>query len=239
MLRFNPLLCALALFLLGLTGCVSAPPVSQGTAPPSAFDNKASTELYVLGPGDLMTVTVYGHFDIVHPETVLRIDPQGNLVLPLAGAIPVGGHTMADASVLIEQAFQRYIKHPEVGMSIYEPRARFMYVLGEVRAPGPIPMELPLNALQALARAGGVSPYGDREHVVLLRVVDQTLQVHEFNAATPGPDGYVVVKPDDLLFVRQSKGGAWREELVPILQAVTPVIGAFTNFLLVSEALDD
>ncbi|MHC4378006.1 MAG: polysaccharide biosynthesis/export family protein [Planctomycetota bacterium] len=222
-----------------LGGCVSAPPLAVGTAPPTAFDNQASTELYVLGPGDLMTVTVFGHFDIVHPDTVLRIDPQGNLVLPVAGAVPVGGHTLADATVLVEQAFMRYIKQPEVGMSIYQPRARFMYVLGEVRAPGPIPMELPLNALQALAHAGGVGPYGDREHVVLLRLVDQTLQVHEFNAATPGPEGYVVVQPDDLIFVRQSNGGAWREELVPVLQSVTPVIGALTNFLLVSEALDD
>jgi protein involved in polysaccharide export with SLBB domain len=233
------LLLLLVALLPFLGSCVSAPPLAVGTAPATAFDNRASTELYVLGPGDLMTVTVYGHFDIVHPETVLRIDPQGNLVLPLAGAVTIAGHTLADATLLVEQAFMRYIKQPEVGMSIYQPRARFMYVLGEVRTPGPIPLEMPLNALQALAHAGGVNPYGDREHVVLLRVVDETLQVHEFNAATPGPEGYVVVQPDDLIFVRQSNGGAWREELVPVLQSVTPVIGALTNFLLVSEALDD
>lgn len=222
-----------------LGGCVSAPPLAVGTTPSTAFNNEAGTESYVLGPGDLMTVTVFGHFDIVHPDTVLRIDPQGNLVLPVAGAVAVGGHTLVDATLLVEQAFMRYIKQPEVGMSLHQPRARFMYVLGEVRAPGAIPLELPLNALQALAHAGGVGPYGDREHVVLLRLVDQNLQVHEFNAATPGPEGYVVVQPDDLIFVRQSNGGAWREELVPVLQSVTPVIGALTNFLLVSEALDD
>ncbi|QDU67152.1 polysaccharide biosynthesis/export family protein [Engelhardtia mirabilis] len=228
---------ALVAGLLWIAGCASVPPLASSTAPPESFTDSASLAPYTLGPGDLLRVTVFGHAELAPPEFPLRIDPQGNLSLPLTGPIEIAGKSVVEAREQIEQALGTYLIDPAVGLSVEEYAARRAFVLGEVRKPGAYVLDRPITALQALSLAGGVGDGGDRDQVALLRVRDNELQVHIFNADTPGLDGLVVVEPDDLIFVRISKSGAFREQIIPVLQASTPIFGAITNLIVVSDAL--
>lgn len=221
------------------TACVSAPPLVEATADTGAFTHTPSLAPYTLGPGDSLNLLVYGHPQFADPAVPLRIDPLGALHLPLAGAVHVAQMTVGEARTAIETALSAYLLEPAVGLSVASYAARRAYVLGEVGVPGAIVLDRPLTALQALSLAGGVTEMGDRVNVALMRVVNGELEVRFFDAATPNADGLVVVQPEDLLFVRLSKGGAFREQVVPVLQAAAPIFSSFTNLVIIADALSD
>lgn len=229
----------LALALALGAGCVSVPPLVEGTVPAASFDLTSSDLISALGPGDLLSVTVVGHPDVARPEVPQRIDPQGNLNLPLVGSVELAGLTVAEGRDRIETELARYIKEPKVGLAVSESAARQAFVLGQVAKPGAYVLDRPTNALQLLAKAGGAVTGGDRQQVALLRERDGELEVHFFDAGTPDVTGLVAVHPGDLVFVRLSRGGAFKEQLVPVLQAAAPIVGSLTNLIVVSEALED
>jgi polysaccharide export outer membrane protein len=225
--------------LLAASGCVNAPPLVEATASTGAFGVAPSPLLDTLGPGDSLSISVVGHPDLARPETPVRIDAQGNVNLALIGTVEVAGLTVAEARARLEDEFERYLKEPSVGLAVAVPAARQAYVLGEVAHPGAFVLERPLNALQLLALAGGVKDGGDRVNVALMREVGGELEVHFFDSATPDLGGAVAVHPGDLVFVRLSRGGAFKEQVVPVLQAAAPIFSSITSLIVVSDALDD
>jgi protein involved in polysaccharide export with SLBB domain len=230
-----------ALFgLLAAAGCVSAPPLVESTAPSDGVFGIAPSPLVAtLGPGDTLSISVVGHPDLARPETPVRIDAQGCVNLPLVGSIEVAGLTVAEGRDRIQTAFARYLKDASVGLAVAVPAARQAYVLGEVDRPGAFVLERPIDALQLLALAGGVKDGGDRTNVALMRAQGDELYVHFFDAATPDLGGAVAVHPGDLVFVRLSRGGAFKEQVVPVLQAAAPIFSSITSLIVVSDALDD
>lgn len=232
-------LLAALLGAFGLVSCVSAPPLVEATTSETSFTTEASLAPYTLGPGDTLSLTVYGHPQFADPQVPLRIDPLGELHLPLIGGVELAGKTLGEARGTIEAALARFLVEPTVGISVREYAARRAYVLGEVGRPGAIVLDRPLTSLQALTLAGGVSEGGDRHNVALMRVVAGELQVHFFDAATPGVAGLMVVQPEDMLFVRQSKGGVFKEQVVPVLQAAAPIFSSITNMVVILNALSD
>lgn len=230
---------AAAVATLAAHGCVSPPPLVEGTVPAASFGRESSELISALGPGDLLSLTVVGHPDVARPEVPQRIDPQGNLNLPLVGSVELAGLTVSQGRAKIETELERYLVEPKVGLAVTETAARQAFVLGEVAKPGAYVLDRPINVLQLLAKAGGAVSSGDRERVALMRESDGELEVHFFDAGTPDLGGLVAVHPGDLVFVRLSRGGAFKEQLVPVLQAAAPIIGSLTNLVVVSEALED
>jgi protein involved in polysaccharide export with SLBB domain len=230
---------AAGIFVAFAGACVHVPPLAEGTAPATAFTREGNPAAYTLGPGDTLNVFVYGHADLVDPRVPLRLDPEGRLHLPLSGAIELSGLSIGAARERIETALAAYLVEPAVGLSVAEYAARRAYVLGEVGRPGAIVLDRPLTALQALSLAGGVTEVGDRSNVAIVRVVGEDVQVAFFDAATPGIAGLFVIEPEDLLFVRLSKGGAFREQIVPVLQAAAPIFSSITNLVVIVNALSD
>ena len=222
-----------------LCGCASPPPLATGTVPATDFDRDRSLEPYTLGPGDVLRLTVFGHPEIAPPEFPLRIDPQGRLNLPLSGSVELSGLTVEQARGAVETSLSQYLREPAVGLSVEEYAARQAFVLGEVNKPGAFVLDRPLTALQVLSLAGGIAPDGDKDEVALLREQDGELQVHMFNAGTPGLDGLITVHPGDLVFVRQSGPGAFREQILPVLQGIAPIVGSITNLVVLTDALED
>ncbi len=233
---------ALAL-ALGLGSCTHTPPLVESTleheANAAVFARAPEQAAFTLGSGDTLHVHLAGQPDFSAPGVPLRIDPEGKVALPYAGDVPVAGLSVADARALIQERLSEFYVDPALGLTVAEYAAREVHVLGEVQKPGGYVLDRPLDALRALSLAGGVREGGDREHVALLRVEGPDLAVHFFDAATPGLDGMMPVQPGDLLFVRLSKGGAFKEQIVPILQAAAPIFGAITNLVVVSDALEN
>ncbi|MEM7310978.1 MAG: polysaccharide biosynthesis/export family protein [Planctomycetota bacterium] len=220
-----------------LASCSAAPPVEEETLdvplqPPIEVRKRLTYD-------DVLRVDVYPHGELSTGELGRRVDYDGHLDLPLLGPVDVVGLTVDEARVALQARADRFVKNASVAVSVVEYAPRVYYVLGEVETTGPFNMTRPLNALQALSRAGGLTPRADAEEVVLMRVRDDRLTVHRFDARTPDSRGLLAVEPGDLVFVRESGSGTFQRQLMPYLQGLAPPFSAAASLFLVADTLDD
>lgn len=225
---------------LGLLLCVEAckaPPLPAEVALESALEAPVEVRQR-LAYDDVLRIDVYPHAELSSGELGRRIDYDGNIDLPLLGPLHVLGLTVGEVRAALQERAEQYLKDAAISVAVQSYAPRLFYVLGEVQKTGPYEMRRPTTALQALSRAGGIAPTGDSEQVVVLRVEDQRLQVHRFNAQTPGPEGLFPVQPGDLLFVRRTGAGTFSQQMAPYLQALAPPFSAAASILLVTDRLD-
>lgn len=111
---------------------------------------------YRIRPGDVLELTVFGEPTLSQPT--LKVLPSGTIVEPLAGQISVGGLTPPEASVAVERALSRYLRHPQVAVAVALVGSLDVYVLGNVKAPGKYQLQPDSRLMDALAAAGGLGP---------------------------------------------------------------------------------
>ena len=219
-------------------GCrwFEAPPLAQGTV--ESHVAEASAAPIVLGAGDRITVQVLLHPEHSTPPEGARLDPEGRIDLPLVGPVLLAGLSIDEARARLRDEVAHFVRDPKLTLNVLELVSRRAYVFGEVPRNGPILLDRPLNALQLLSLAGGFLPGADRHQVALLRGSRDRLEVYFFDGATPGPDGMVAVRPDDLVFVRLSGAGTFRDQILPVVQSLVPPIAALASLIVVADQLN-
>ena len=109
---------------------------------------------YVLGPGDKIKLKVFDETDLSGDYTV---DGSGFVRLPLIGQVRAAGSTAMQLEASVGGALARgYLKSPRVSVEVttYRP----FYIIGAVNRPGEYPYVNHMNALNAIALAGGFLP---------------------------------------------------------------------------------
>lgn len=111
----------------------------------------------MLHPGDLIDVSVYGVHDY---QVKARIVGDGNVDLPLVGAVHMGGLTVEQAQHIVQQKLVagQFILHPDVLISVQDSMVDIIGVMGEVFSPKAIPAFAPIGLLDAISSAGGLKP---------------------------------------------------------------------------------
>jgi protein involved in polysaccharide export with SLBB domain len=105
----------------------------------------------VLGTGDKLKLTVFDETDLSGDYTV---DTTGFVRLPLVGQVRAAGLTSSQLEGAIGSALaQGYLKSPRVAVTVttYRP----FYIIGAVNRPGEYAYVDHMNALNAVALAGG------------------------------------------------------------------------------------
>jgi polysaccharide export outer membrane protein len=220
-----------------LASACEAPPLARGNV--ASRVGEAPAPRIELGPGDRVSVQVFLHPESSTPAEGAVLDVEGRLDLPLVGPVTLAGKSTDEARAFLAEELARFLREPQVTLNLLELASRRVYVFGEMERPGAYPLDRPLTALQALSLAGGFRPGADRQKVALLRGSRDALQVYFFDGATPGPDGLVLVQPDDFLFVRLSGAGTYRDQMLPIVQSLVPPFTAFGSLLLVADQLNE
>jgi polysaccharide biosynthesis/export protein len=111
---------------------------------------------YTVGSQDVLTITVYDQPDL---SGKFKVETDGTLSFPLVGRIKAAGITLhAIENDLKEKLADGYIKNPQVTVSVESFQSQRIFILGEVRAPGPYPLTGEMTIIEALARAGSVNP---------------------------------------------------------------------------------
>lgn len=123
---------------------------------------------YLLGPGDMVRIAVYGNPDLGN-ET--RVTQEGKLTFPLLGEVPVGGTSVAQAEKTISSMLEAggFLKNAQVNMVVLQFASQQISILGNVLKPGRYPLEQRINLVEALALAGGINPAGADTVTVLAR----------------------------------------------------------------------
>jgi polysaccharide export outer membrane protein len=162
---------------------------------------------YVLGPGDLIKITVFQS-----PELSLeaRIPETGVITYPLLGPVALGGLSVAAAEKRIADGLLsgKFIRQPQVSILVTAPRGSQATVLGYAVRQGRYPLEFSNTKLSdLLAMAGGVAPEGSetltvvgtREGKPFRRQIDvRTL----FRGGNPADD--IVVQHNDVVYIERA-----------------------------------
>jgi polysaccharide export outer membrane protein len=153
------LLSALALAIVPALPAAAAKPAAAPAAEPAAPP-------YMIQPGDVLTVSVWKEKEL---QADVLVRPDGGLSFPLAGDIQATGRTVDEVRQLIEKGLKRYIPDPAVSVALKQIGGNFIYVIGKVNRPGQFPFSKPLDVMQALALAGGATPYAAVNDIRILQ----------------------------------------------------------------------
>lgn len=160
--------------------------------PPEVQNLFGPPPVYSIGPGDVVGIVVYDHPELLPSSGAVisqQSDPtgvsvapgfivnsSGEISFPYVGRVKLQGLTEIDASDLIARRIATYIREPQVTVRIQAFRSQRAYVEGEVKTPGlQIFTDVPMTLAEAISRAGGITPTGDRSFVTLTRGKQTTI----------------------------------------------------------------
>jgi polysaccharide export outer membrane protein len=163
----------LAIFalLLSLTGCGSmwlAHPTPQNkvTDKTTAANAAAASDSYLIQQGDDLLISVWKEKDL-QGEVMVR--PDGGISFPLAGDITAAGKTTTQVQKDLAAKLQKYVPDPVVTVMVKQSTGNKIYVIGKVNRPGEYPTNRSVDVMQALAIAGGPTPYASLNKIKILR----------------------------------------------------------------------
>lgn len=173
--------------------------------------NDKKNYVHTLALADRVRVAVYQEDDLT---TVTRIDARGKINLPLIGEISLGGLTVVEAQAAIENAYKdgRFLRNPQVTVSVEEYAPREVSIQGRVRNPGryTLPIESTLTVVELVTKAGGIDDIGKGSAVTVTRILpDGTKKVFTVDVDsvirgkrdTKTEDSTLLLQPGDIVYV--------------------------------------
>jgi polysaccharide export outer membrane protein len=130
------------------------------------FSNHVFAERYLLNAGDILDISVWNEEALVKQVVVL---PDGMISFPLAGELEAKGQTVTALQSALKVKLSEYLSDPVVTVSVITVSGNTVHILGKVINPGNFVMSQPLDVIQALSLAGGLSPYAEENNIVVLR----------------------------------------------------------------------
>jgi polysaccharide export outer membrane protein len=125
---------------------------------PASRPAKVNPNDYHVGPEDLLDVQFFGQEDL---NRQVRVDGEGEVTLPLVGAVKVAGFTPKTIEKRLMEAYgARYLRSPQINLSVKEYRHQRVSVTGAVDKPGYYEIIGPRKLLEVLAMAGGLQDKG-------------------------------------------------------------------------------
>lgn len=201
---------------------------------------------YTIGPGDVLTITVWGHADLSRDYTV---DADGSAPFPLIGRVMAAKRTPNDlARHLTDLLGKDYLVNPQVIVTVKEYLSQKVQVLGAAERPGLYYLSGPTAVLDLLSKAGGFGPTAGKEILVIrnqgtsdgqaavLRLNLERIQAGDpaENARVQSQDIVIVSKakaqavPSYYVFGEVGRPGAYPiEKELNILEGIT-LAGGFT-----------
>jgi polysaccharide export outer membrane protein len=143
-----------ALFLISVVAPVDV--WGQGANAGPGEGDSASRSMYILGPGDLLTIWALGAEEL--SDKPYRIDAKGDLELPLLGRIHAAGLSVAELKPDLVKRLRRFVKEPSVAVNVTEKKSQPVSVLGAVNNPGIQQLQGNSTLYEVISSAGGVRP---------------------------------------------------------------------------------
>jgi polysaccharide biosynthesis/export protein len=126
----------------------------------------AQTNDYVVGPQDVLTITVWDQADLSGKFTV---EADGSFSFPLIGRVQGGGLTLRELETELKKRLaDGYFKNPQLSVAVEEYRSQRIFIVGEVRQPGTYPLTGDMTLIEAFARAGSATKDA-AGHAVIVR----------------------------------------------------------------------
>jgi polysaccharide export outer membrane protein len=122
-------------------------------------------EGYKLQPGDLLQVNVWKETEL---QSEVLIRPDGGISFALAGDLQAAGLTTDALRQELESRVRRLVPDAVVTVLVKSPNGNRVFVIGKVNRPGDFPLLRPVDVLQAISMAGGLTPFASNNHILVL-----------------------------------------------------------------------
>ena len=195
--------------------CLAVGPLSlaQGQGDDSVAKGKSADRsvVYRIMATDKLSIRVFQEDEL---STLSRVDANGTINLPLVGQIRVYGQTLPEAQKTIEAAYHdgRYLRNPQVTVSVEDYAPREVSIQGQVRSPGryPLPIESTITLYDLVTKAGGFTDSAKGTAVRVTRImpdgsarvftvdVDSLLKGKEKKNTE---DSSMLLQPNDIVYV--------------------------------------
>jgi len=155
------------------------------------------------------------------------VDEAGNVNFPFVGNINVSSLTTSQAAVKIQKALSDYVSNTSITVKYIDNRVT---VLGEVQSQGVYPfIQDKLNIYEALGLGGGLTRFGDRKKIILIRNEGDKIMHYRLNLSDSkiaGKDFYYIL-PNDVIVVEPLKAISSSYENISystVLTTITTII---------------
>lgn len=167
--------------------------------PASAAETRPA---FTLGPGDLLHVSVWNEESLTL-DVVVR--PDGFISFPLIGDVPAAGRSVESLRQDLAERLHDFVPNAPVTVILAELGSARVYVVGKVAKPGMFTMPGELRIMQALALAGGLTPFADSSRILVLRIgEDGRIAIpFDYDGVAAGRDigQDIMLKPGDTVVV--------------------------------------
>lgn len=163
---------------------------------------------YKIGPGDQLSIFVWGNSDL---STSVTVRPDGYISTPLAEDVQASGSTAADLAGQIKLRLEKYIKTPNVTVSIqsfvgrYEEQIR---VVGQAAQPQALRYKENMTVLDVIIAVGGLTEFSDGNSASVVRKIDGEnikIEVRLDDLIKQGDiSANMFVRPGDILIIPES-----------------------------------
>jgi protein involved in polysaccharide export with SLBB domain len=181
------------------------------TYPSSTFEpvlNIATPPSYALGPGDVLTITVWGETKLYHQ---LEVNREGNVIVPDVGPVNANGQTIEQfREKLLRRMSEVYsgLNNGRPGantfldVSLGNLRTIQVFVLGLVKQPGGYTLSSMSTVLHALYLAGGPTTEGGLRNVGVVRAGKKSITADLYDYLVTGNRGSDIRLQDgDVVYV--------------------------------------
>jgi len=154
-----------------------------------------------IGIDDTFEVRVYGETEL---SGTFRVATDGTVDYPLAGRTAVAGlRTGEIQQLLVSKLKDKYLKDPQVMVTIKDRNSQKISVLGQVGRPGQVSYYPNMTIVDAIASAGGFTGIAAKNSVNLRREIGGKIETHIYRVAdiSEGRSQNVIVLPGDVLVV--------------------------------------
>jgi polysaccharide biosynthesis/export protein len=198
-----------AIFIMLCAGC-SSNPFSSNTYPPVPESQRhVNVDFdYVLGPGDLVNIFVWGNDEL---STQGSVRPDGKITTHLVEDIQAAGKTSSQLARDIEVAYSDYVRQPVVSVIVSGFSGmpdQSVRVMGEATTPKRVSYNTSMTLLDLMIATGGLTDYADGNNSVLIRMVDGQQVTYNVRLDDLVRDGDITanlnVMPGDILIISES-----------------------------------
>ena len=139
-----------------------------------------------------------------------QVDINGEIEIPFVGKFQVVDKTLAEIKTNLDSVFSYYLKDASITVRLVN---NYISILGEVNSPGRYPITKDrINIFEALAMAGDLTIYSNRQKIQLIRPSQYGSIVKEVSLLDRNilQSEFYYLMPNDIIYAEPIKGRAFQ-----------------------------